>query len=282
MIVSRQANAPSRGGGPTVEAVRSFPAMSASLATVVRPVGPRSVQSANRCVSYGSEAVLSCASGSGRWVRPANVSFQAVRQSPQLARLRRGLAPERPRRSSPSERQGRVEVGPSLRHHPLMANPLDRRRRRRPAPSAAERGELRRRVTSVSPAIALLAALAVSATAQAPAHAEGMNKAEARRQVADMELHHGRLLDVFPALTPVDRAVRGDCATKAPGRASSDRFCKCAVAVVFGRWRANVDPAVLKGLQEVALKSVPHEPAEFVAKQGPEIYADLCSTAGRR
>jgi hypothetical protein len=54
------------------------------------------------------------------------------------------------------------------------------------------------------------------------------------------------------------------------------------VAVVFYRWRANVDPAVLKGMQAVALKSFPHEPVGFVAKQGPEIYADLCSSAGRR
>jgi hypothetical protein len=116
----------------------------------------------------------------------------------------------------------------------------------------------------------------------APSHADRIDKAEAARQVADMEFHHGRLLEVFPALTPVDQAIRDDCAARAPERASSDRFCKCAVAVVFGRWRANVDPAVLKGLQEVALKSVPHEPAEFVAKQGPEIYADLCLAAGRR
>lgn len=129
-------------------------------------------------------------------------------------------------------------------------------------------------------AVVLIAAAAASGAA--PARAEGIDKAEARRQVADMEFHHGRLLEVFPALTPVDQAIRDDCATRASGRASSDRFCKCAVAVVFGRWRANVDPAVLKGLQEVALKSVPHEPAEFVAKQGPEIYADLCTTAGRR
>lgn len=97
-----------------------------------------------------------------------------------------------------------------------------------------------------------------------------------------MEFHHGRLLEVFPALTPVDQAIRDDCAARTPGQASSGGFCKCAVAVVFGRWRANVDPAVLKGLQEVALKSVPHAPAEFVAKQGPEVYAALCASAGRR
>jgi hypothetical protein len=160
-----------------------------------------------------------------------------------------------------------------------MATLLEGARHRRPPPKAAGPGVLRRRATSGSAAVALLAALAASATT--PARAE-IDKAEARRQVADMEYHQGRLLDVFPALTPVDRAIRDDCATRAPRQASSDRFCKCAVAVVFGRWRANVDPAVLKGLQEVALKSVAHEPAEFVAKQGPEIYADLCSSAGRR
>jgi hypothetical protein len=129
----------------------------------------------------------------------------------------------------------------------------------------------------------LVAALAaLSAWAPAPAHAQAPDPAEARRQVDDMEFHHGRLLEVFPALAPVDRAIRDDCAARAPGRASEDRFCRCAVAVVFGRWRANVDPAVLKGLQEVALKSVPHAPAEFVAKQGPQVYADLCAAAGRR
>jgi hypothetical protein len=152
-------------------------------------------------------------------------------------------------------------------------------RQRPPALKSAGAGARRRRGASGSPVVALLAALAASATA--PAHAAGADKAEARRQVADMEFHHGRLLEVFPALTPVDQAIRDDCAARAPARTSAE-FCKCAVAVVFGRWRANVDPAVLKSLQEVALKSVPHEPAEFVAKQGPEIYTDLCSAAGRR
>jgi hypothetical protein len=155
---------------------------------------------------------------------------------------------------------------------------LPDRARHRPAPEILALGVKRRRATSGLPAVALIAALAVSATA----HADGIDKAEALRQVADMEFHHGRLLEVFPALTPVDQAIRDDCAARAPGRTSSDGFCKCAVAVVFGRWRANVDPAVLKGLQEVALKSVPHQPSEFVAKQGPEVYTELCSTAGRR
>lgn len=156
-----------------------------------------------------------------------------------------------------------------------MARLCDRVRRRHPVPQAAGPGgqRLRRAAAAV-----LLAALAVTA----PAHAQAVDPGEARRQVADMEFHQGRLLEVFPALTPVDQAIRDDCAARAPGRASSDRFCKCAVAVVFGRWRDDVDPAVLKGLQEVALKSVPHAPAEFVAKQGPELYADLCVSAGRR
>ncbi len=113
-------------------------------------------------------------------------------------------------------------------------------------------------------------------------HAQASEKADAGRQVADMEFHHGRLLDVFPALTPVDQAIRDDCAARTPGRASADRYCKCAVAVVFNRWRANTDPLVLKGLQEVALKTVARAPAEFVAKQGPEVYAELCASAGRR
>ena len=97
-----------------------------------------------------------------------------------------------------------------------------------------------------------------------------------------MEFHQGRLIEVFPALTPVDQAIRDDCAQRTPGRAAADRFCRCAVAVVFGRWRDNVDPPVLKALQEVALKSAPHAPAEFVARQGPEFYADICTSAGRR
>lgn len=131
-----------------------------------------------------------------------------------------------------------------------------------------------------APAAAMLVALAASATA--PARAEAGDKAEAGRQVADMEFHHGRLLEVFPALRPVDQAVRDDCAAHAPDQASSGRFCKCAAAVVFGRWRANVDPAVLKGLQELALQSAPHAPAEFVARQGPQDYAEPCASAGRR
>ena len=137
-----------------------------------------------------------------------------------------------------------------------------------------------RRSVSGPTAVALFAALAMSGAA--PARAEGIDPGDARRQVADMEFHHARLLEVFPALTPVDQAIREDCATRTPGHGSSDRFCKCAVAVVFARWRANADPPVLKELQEVALKSAPHEPAEFVAKQGPEAYADFCSAAGRR
>jgi hypothetical protein len=126
------------------------------------------------------------------------------------------------------------------------------------------------------------AAPAMALAAEASTSSGGADPAEARRQVDDMEFHHGRLLEVFPALAPVDRAIREDCAARTAGQASSGGFCKCAVAVVFGRWRANVDPAVLKGLQEVALSSAPHQPAEFVAKQGPETYAKLCTVAGRR
>ena len=105
---------------------------------------------------------------------------------------------------------------------------------------------------------------------------------QAQERVAGFERDQASLLAKFPALSPIDTAVRRDCAIKNKGKLPTGEFCGCAAAVTMGLWRSGLDPNMVPRL--TTYLSAPSESGaeEFRKYQGPELYRPLCNLAGKR
>ncbi|HWD67053.1 MAG TPA: hypothetical protein VG227_03740 [Caulobacteraceae bacterium] len=103
---------------------------------------------------------------------------------------------------------------------------------------------------------------------------------EAQQRVADAERENTKFMAKFPALQPVENAVKDDCAAKAAGQTSSGAFCECAAAVTMELWRSGIDAKMLQRLTDYINSSGASAASDFTTYQGPELYAPLCLRAG--
>lgn len=103
----------------------------------------------------------------------------------------------------------------------------------------------------------------------------------ARERVAAARESSDAIHQSFPRLLEIDAVIRRDCAEKNQGKAADSDFCTCASALTMSLWRSGMDPQMVPRLQ--TFLNTPGSSAEqFLAYQGPELYAPLCRLATGR
>ena len=105
---------------------------------------------------------------------------------------------------------------------------------------------------------------------------------QAQDSVSGLKKEHAAFLERYPAASPIDAAVRENCAAQNKGKLATDDFCGCAAAVTIGLWRSGVDPNMVPRLTAYLSNPTEDGAKEFLKFQGPELYRRLCSLAGKR
>ena len=115
-----------------------------------------------------------------------------------------------------------------------------------------------------------------------PSQVAAAGDRQAQGRVASLERNQAALLARFPALSPIDAAVRDDCASQNKGKLATGDFCSCAAATTIGLWRSGVDPNMVPRLTAYLNNATEAGAKELLRYQGPELYRALCSQAGKR
>lgn len=102
---------------------------------------------------------------------------------------------------------------------------------------------------------------------------------KAKQMVSKMAESRDALLQKHPSVVLIDNAIRADCSAKGENALPRGEFCSCASAVTFGLWLSGMDPKMINRLNGFLQQPSERAASQFIAYQGPEMYAPLCSKA---